>query len=364
MKSLYYYNPIVVTDKMKGIDEWRKLYRYLPLAVGICDRTESFQQPLRLTIADTCKLPTLRTTNLSYTDCCDNRAKELFDLSEATAKPLRVYWSGGIDSTNILVSFLRNYSIAQLKDKIKVVMNSKSMMENPKFYHDYVLPNFELISSEFTPWMFDGKAIIVTGELNDQLFGSDMMRNYLITDGADKLNAKFSRDDMFEYIDRKIQDARISNLMIDGILTSAKTYGLELEKNSDFFWWYNIGFKWQNVHYRIYMLTIPSQVPNITKEWDEQHMKHFYETDDFQLWSFNNPDIRVIPSWKDYKNIAKQDIFAFNNDEDYLMNKVKTGSLTNVYKYRIIGEAFNDAHEIIAEFNPNDYYNPNNPFTM
>ena len=66
------------------------------------------------------------------------------------------------------------------------------------FYHECILPNFDLVSSETMPWLFDGSMFIVTGELNDQLFGSDMMRGLLLKDKTSVMS-RFDKDYLLKF---------------------------------------------------------------------------------------------------------------------------------------------------------------------
>jgi hypothetical protein len=364
MKSFYHFNPLTVVHKLhsKDIINWGKIYNLINNTIIMNDRTGQFKQPINLEIHPRCKLPILSQSSIDYDECADIRAKELYDLSAQMNKPLGIMWSGGIDSTMILVSFLRNYSLQDLKGRIKIITSTEAILENPKFYKTHLLPNFEFISSEYSPWIFDSSMIIVTGELNDQLFGSDMIRGFLATNGADFVNGTFNRNQLFIYIDSKIKDGAVSNILIDAIINASKTYGVTLEKNNDFFWWYNFCFKWQCVTFRLYALASPKFFSTIDQDWNNQYLHHFYQTEEFQLWSINNPSVRYITDWKNYKYRAKESIFAFNRDNDYFINKIKRPSLQTVFYQRKVTEAITTDFELMETFNPTEFYNPENPF--
>ena len=363
MKSLYYFNPLTINSlKTEDVAAWRKIYNLIGHAVGMNDRSGTLVQPINLAMHDACRLPELSSQSLSYDDAVDLRVKAIYQASVTLNKPIGIMWSGGIDSTMVVVGFMRNYSLADLKGRIKIILSTEATFENPKFYKEHILPNFEFLNSEHTPWMFNGSIILVTGEFNDQLFGSDLIKFYLTHQGADELNSKFTRSRIFNHINHYIKDDQVSNILIDAVVASSNNYGVKLEKNSDFFWWYNFCFKWQTVHFRIYALTFPSQIPNITKQWDSTYLYHFYQTEEFQLWSINNPQVRYIDDWKNYKLEAKQSIYNFNKDFDYFKNKIKRPSLTTVFNHRILNEAVTEDFEILEKFNPQDYYNPENLF--
>lgn len=364
MSSLYYFNPLAVTNNLlrKEVISWSKIYKFVGFAIGMNDRTGLFQQPIKLDLYDRCQLPKIKTTDLTYDECLDRRAKELFDLSTTLNKPLGIMWSGGIDSTAILVAFLRNFPLEELKDRIKIITSTEATLENPEFYIKYVVPNFEFINSEHTPWLFDGSVILVTGEFNDQLFGSDIIKVFLTSTGSAEVNSPLNRDQIFNYINTGIEDERVSNILIDAVLNSSESYGVPLEKNNDFFWWWNFCFKWQNVHFRIYSLTFPRLFDNVTEDWDKNHMHHFYQTDKFQQWSMSNPEIRYIDDWKHYKMKAKESIFKFDKNAFYLNNKVKRPSLQTVFYQRLVADGITSDFKILEKFNAHEYFNSNSAF--
>lgn len=364
MKSLYYFNPLKVRDTFfrKDAIAWAKMYRFLGHAVGLNDRTGYFQQPLKQKVHSACIMPDYRYSKITYQECCDNRAKELYEFAGKTGKPLGIMWSGGIDSTNILVAFLRNYTVVELRERIKVIMSLDSAIEYPEFYQKHVLPNFEFINAEYMPWLFDGSITLVSGEFNDQLFGSDMIKVFLVKDGAQEVNSNFSRDKIFSYANRSIRDENVTGVLVDSVIESARLHNIDIEKNSDWFWWWNFCYKWQTVHFRSYALAMPKHIPSINAEWESQNMLHFYETDDFQIWSMNNPQVRYITDWKNYKMECKDLIYEFDGNEDYWKNKTKKPSLNNIFQQRLVSEAVTSDFEILSEFDPNDFYNKENFF--
>lgn len=364
MKTLYYFNPLAIVNgsHRRDVQSWAKLYGLIGHAVGMNDRTEQFKQPVRQSIFPACELPVLVDTGLTYSECCDRRADELYKLSESTGKPLGIMWSGGIDSTLIMVSFLRRYSLADLQQRVKVIISAESKTENPEFYKNYILPNFEFVNSEHTPWLFDGSIILVTGEFNDQLFGSDLMKTYIANCGSTSLSSPYDRDTVFAYTNTRINDDKVSNTLIDAVEAAAVTYGIIIEKISDFFWWYNFCFKWQGVYFRMYALAAPKLFANVNQEWNAIHMQHFYHTDYFQLWSIYHPEVRIISDWKNYKLAAKTDIFEFDKNYDYFKNKIKRASLYTIFGQRKLLDGIDHTFAPVPVISPEDWYNSLNDF--
>src|SRR5690606_38195778 len=82
--------------------------------------------------------------------------------------------------------------------------------------------------------------------------------------------------------------------------------------NADFLWWINFSLKWQSVYFR--MLTYASDfvLKDIDGDFIENYFFHFYGTEDFQLWSMNNPEKKILTTWEEYKQEAKNVIYGFN----------------------------------------------------
>ena len=365
MNELYYYNPIgLVQSDVDGndINNWKRVYNFINYAVGLNDRMGLLKLPVNTKIHPQCQLPVLGgTSSMSYKDCCTAQAQKLWDLSDRLGVPLGIMWSGGIDSTRVLVSFLENYPMNELATKVKVVTSEKAKFENPEFYYKHVLPNFELVNSELSPWLFDRKLILVTGELNDQLFGSDLLRGLILTN-RDIFSARIDRQTVFSYVDAKIKHTDATAVLVDAVFKSADTYGIVLEKTSDWFWWFNFCFKWQTVCFRTMALAMPRFWPSIDQEYYSNYLHHFFATDEFQLWSINNPQVRVMEKWSDYKNQAKLEIFNFDGNQDYYQNKTKRGSLVTVFNQRAVAEAIGTDFKFYDNIKLSDWYNPNNSF--
>jgi hypothetical protein len=109
-------------------------------------------------------------------DICDERSVEI--LQKAGNKKIYVFWSGGIDSTAALSGLLKNGG----SDKVVVVMGQSSIDEYPEFYYKFIenkIPvSFIAVKSQYQindsndKYLTDG--VIVTGELGDQIFGTDV----------------------------------------------------------------------------------------------------------------------------------------------------------------------------------------------
>lgn len=339
---------------------WRTWYNHANYSVDYLDRAEYFKFPIRTEIYNRCRLPD-NLTNLTYKECCNITAHEIFIKADSLKTPIAVLWSGGIDSTRVLVSFLENYPLSELRDKIKVICDRYSIIEHPRFYKQFILPNFEIINSENLPWLFDRSLIIVTGEMNDQLFVATRYKEYSLSYFNDNLEI-LSQDRIFKFVNSKIKNELASSKLVNAVLQSAAKYGIQLTSDADWFWWWNFGFKWQFAYLRLFTLAMPRLWSNLTLDYDHNYFFNFFSSENFQSWSIKNPSVRCFRDWRQYKMSVKQDIYAFDKDIDYLENKTKKNSLTTIFRHRERADTIDVNFSPYKNFSYESLYDSTNSF--
>ena len=82
-------------------------------------------------------IPKIIKQSLNITSVMDSVAVDLELVMKDTDKPVYLFWSGGIDSTAILVSILRVWSQDSLKN-LTVLLDRRSCIENSYFYHKFI----------------------------------------------------------------------------------------------------------------------------------------------------------------------------------------------------------------------------------
>lgn len=366
MKHLYFSacNKLKDLDK-KDVNLWSGIF---PLTGPICliDRTSYISMPFNFKVYDEFKMPTFdKTFDLSYEDCCDKRALEIIEHSEKLSKPLTIMYSGGIDSTLVLISLMKNLNQNLWRDKLKLALSADSIRENPKFYYEHIRNNFNIISSDNLGSLLDGNSILVGGEHNDQLFGSDIIgKVYRELDGS-KLLDNYTRDFMVNWFVYKGVNTEHANRWFDLLDLQIKTKAeCEIKSNFHFLWWINFCFKWQKVYFRMLSKLDRNKKDVISADFVKNYFIQFYSSTDFQLWSMQNTEQRQIADWSKYKWQAKQAIYDYNKDCEYRDYKVKIGSLYRLFVQRKSIEAIDENFNLIEnyQFNPMDYYNPESSF--
>lgn len=254
--------------------------------------------------------------HMSFGDCCDLRATELLQL------PGNIYvmWSGGIDSTAVLTAILRNWPKSDL-ERVTVLCDNNSIKENRNFFA-IVAKNFKILPSSHQMEKYCKLGYVVTGELNDQLFGSEVVGKCVETWGESAIHD-----------DWKVVAPKLFSLLspeygaeaYDNYRQIAFESHFELQTTQDFFWFLNFTQKWQHVQLRMLIST----------SWTDPktyflNLCSFFDTEYFQIWSIHNQNKKIQDTWLSYKYIAKEYIIDYSKDESF-KNKLKIASGPNLF---------------------------------
>jgi len=344
---------------------WGEIYKLINLNVSLVDRCEKMEMPYRFESYSKFKMPTdLVGFDLTYEQCCEKRAWELVELSRIFNKPIALFYSGGIDSTLMLITFMKILSSQELRDRILVCMSPLSIYENSRFYFDHVLKKCTIKSSHLFSSMLDQSVIILGGEHNDQLFGSDILAQVINRYGYDSIHKPYTKDFIIQFLCYRGLSIAAAEIWFDNIDHHIKNYApCEISTVFDFFWWLNFCFKWQCVYFRMLVRIDVVSRNNIDENFVNNYYHHFYSTDYFQKWSMCNPQEKIRDSWKGYKIGAKEIIFKFDKNENYFKHKTKRGSLSSLFRQMSLPDAFTNQYRFIDQIDKTEFYNPNNSFT-
>jgi hypothetical protein len=276
------------------------------------DRTETFSLPIA--IKNQFPIPEIdHNFSKTYEDICDQTAWTIAKSAIDNNKKIRVLWSGGIDSTLILATFLKQGH----RDILEVGLSIESIAENYNFYKNHLLGQVALISATDLRSLASKNYILVGGEYNDQLLGSNLLPTFVKYFDVDKLHDDFDLDQL-----KKVFSSRYTknvDLWIDIYLSIVSKSPVQIKTNLDFHWWINFSCKWQGLYYRL-----ASYFP---KDYDLKNYCHFFQSEDFQRWSLLNHR-QEFRQWEDYKKVCKDLIWQFDKDNQYRDKKIKLESLT------------------------------------
>ena len=378
MKLLYANQTLLKINNKLDTEIYTGSQKIIMNVLPLIDRTGNTQMPYDFAIYDDFKMPAPDSAfNLDYQECCYIRTKEIIAISDRKNLPIRILWSGGIDSTLIIVNFIKILGLEQAKDRLIISLSIGSISENYHFYKTY-LKDFRCESGYAVESLLDGNSIVVTGEYNDQIFGTDLanqMRNYFKKEY--NYTDNYDRDKWHEYIGHKgtgvikFQESinspffdreLVTDAWVNLIESSAEKSGLGLTSMFDYWWWFNFNFKWQSIYFRLLIRTKTEYRKSINQEFCKDHLIYFFGDQRFQQWAFHNRSQYEITRWQDFKMPAKRIIYDFDRNEDYLQNKTKKGSLYQILNDTSKCLAITENFEFLTDFNPEDYYKESNFF--
>lgn len=272
--------------------------------------------------------------NKTFEELCLSRAKELYKL--AAGRQISLYWSGGIDSTTALVSFMK----LGLTDTITVVCSTESIREYRNFW-PIIASNFNTQSSFLEVQHYAKNTLVITGEHGDQILGSDLIKKVVNIFGEEYIHKPWQLS-IPTVLNKMLGDRLKTDSLINRLEPTLLHSCYDIKSAIDYVWWYNFTNKWQHVKYRMFMMG----------KWDDPTMfdtgiRHFFDTPEFQYWAMTNPDKKIKDTLRSYKYIAKEFIVEYTKDEDYLLKK-KIGSLSNIWSNKHINSGITTDYKFLT----------------
>lgn len=263
--------------------------------------------------------------NKSWSDISDQRCTDLqrnhFD------RPWTVMWSGGVDSTVVMTSIIKNLPKADFEN-ITVGCTQMSIWENPRFYFDYIVPNFKIVNADQAMVnAINQKIYMIDGEPADQLFGGLGFSPNLIFQNLELLqtNIVADRSIAVNFIAEKT-DNKFAEWYYDTLLQNAISAGIPINTLHDLVWWTGFNQHWAAVKFRFLRYAHWKNIKNAGLFLDR--FVQWFDSDDYQLWAMRNQYTgeKLGKTAADYKLAAKKYIYALNQDNYYLTFKTKTAS--------------------------------------
>lgn len=264
--------------------------------------------------------------NNSWEQVSDQRCVELrkthFD------RPWTVLWSGGIDSTVIMTSIIKNLPKSDYEN-ITVACSAMSIWENPRFYFDYIKSNFKIVHSEWatSEEAINQKVYMIDGEPADQLFGGMGVAPDLIFQDVAVLEKNIikNKDYAIDFISSKT-DRKFAEWYYNVVITNATSAGIEINTMHDMIWWIAFNHTWTAVKFRFLHYGHWKNIENAGFFLDK--FIHWFDSNDYQSWSLHNQTTgqKINQTPAEYKLAAKKYIYSLDRNNYYYTYKTKTGS--------------------------------------
>ena len=276
--------------------------------------------------------------NRNFKDITNQRAVDIWNMD----KPVRVWYSGGIDSSTALSALI---TWKQPHHELSVWMSEASKDENPTMFDK--IKNMDLTiewsnkeTIFFTKEHWDGSSINVTGECGDPMYGTFVIENHI-----EEINDHWTKTMDFDDVNYVYRDSNHHSKFMQFCEDYIKKCPFEIKNTFDFTWWLAFTLKWQWIDRRLF--------GNLPDPSGYKNMLSFFNTPEYQIWSMTNHDLKHQGTYKTYKWPSKQYIYDFNPDSNYLMNKTKEKSFP-----KTVGShsALNSWHKNRVVFSDGSFY--------
>ena len=277
--------------------------------------------------SETSQLPSNTSTSKTYAQIMDETA-----LTYANSNNV-IRWSGGIDSTSVVASFIKN----NIPFTLSCDLNSRNELSDVYDYlantHTMITPNLEFTLSDY---------VIITGDCADQLYpmqqqqhipGKQIWAEYSAINGKgtipdyykqavpdDEKNVS-ARDYFVAYHSRLYQcDTTTSGNLYDSYLSPIiAKFPFDCQYAYQLTFYFRLIFK-----YQLHLNKLKAIQSNYSSK---NTYKAFFDTEDFQSWAMTNYEM--------YYNTYGYDITTWKTEaKNYIHSVFNYDSVLNMLKYR------------------------------
>jgi len=237
-------------------------------------------------------------------------------------RPWLVFWSGGIDSTVIVASMIRNMNIEDRK-RVTIACNRASVAENPWFYQEQILPHFRVQDNTFLDRRHAlHNHYLIYGEPGDQIF-SHWCSRWLYQDGWGWQPWRHNQDRIIDLITSR-SNTHLAQWLWQVTTDNIQSCDAPVETVFDWFWWISFNFCWAGALLRK-TLVLDRDIPFVDLY---RAQISWFDSEDYQIWSLthNAPGDREVDGPGQSKHAAKRYIYSVDQNEYYYKFKTKTNS--------------------------------------
>jgi hypothetical protein len=283
----------------------------------------------------------------NFSEITDARALEVKNEITKNNTKFLIGFSGGLDSTLILTSLLKNCNKKELKN-ITVLANTVSFAENPYFYKKYIEGKFTILDSDsflLENHFNDIDKIIQTWnaeclvgsrnwlDLTDNFYSyiKDLKpetRRYLLSVRKKSITADVHYSAFKDLIINQYAahgDKRVGELYYYKMVKNIESSGVPVYSLYDFHWWNLFNIKFINLSLKSFVF----DSHNLTYDRYEKKNFDWFLTKDYQQWSMTNNNngekIQSLTSTT-MKMCFKKYIHEFDKNDWYFYFKTKIAS--------------------------------------
>jgi hypothetical protein len=267
-------------------------------------------------------IPDITENELRFDIVLNGISEEICQHAIQKNKPVYLCWSGGIDSTAILTSFLQVGSQEFLKN-LTVVLDNTSINENSYFYYHYIHDRIKTLDTSIFEITKDNhdKIIVIDGEGGNQCLQGPSVQGLIYRKQFELLNQPWNKQ-----TDLKNLLNGSNNFQIELILESIRHAPISIDTVYDFLWWTGFNFKFDDVMIRKMFAYSQNLTPNQTEYFWNNSLIRPFGHDRMQMWSMNARDLRRHYCSTTVKYFAKKYIFDFDQNDFWYSSKTEQAS--------------------------------------
>lgn len=310
--------PVGKLYKTKGFDHHNRLieinniFSSCPMGDAV-DRTHTIAGPLKFKVLRPWQPAT---APQSLDEVFESRVNYYLKQNQG----LDLFWSGGADSTALVVAFLKHCTNI---DQLRLIYSPYSLYENRDFYNFITnqfpqLETLDISGDVYLNSKFNN--IAITGHGGDE-FTASLDLSFLEAHGSDVLNRPWKE---FFYSQTKDQ------LLIDFCEQYFSIAGRPIETVLEARWWFYSIAKSQVFAPRDMSFLFDQSSVSLDK------FSAFFDCKEFENYMWHNTDKIIDRSgdYKSYKKFLRSYIHKFYHNVDYLENTSKINSMQFQY-YRL-----------------------------
>lgn len=247
-------------------------------------------------------------------------------VSHTLSQGLKPYlwYSGGIDSTSVLVAFLRTGN-RQFLDNLQIICNQASIEENPYLFDRFIRGRFQLHDTDtFRIDLNDWQTMAVfDGEAGNQALGSSIIYDFARAREYDRLASPWT--------ELPPEFTRAHPYWQDVCRESIKHAPVDIETVHDLFWWIAFDFTWEEVLLRKILVYTHEMTAADRKQFYLKHLFRFYAHPQVQQWSLATTHQRRESLKTTTKYYPKRYIHEWDRNDIYFAQKREMGSVSQVF---------------------------------
>ena len=210
--------------------------------------------------------------NQSFESVTDSRLQFLRD--NFSDRPWLVCWSGGVDSTVIIASLLRNLTSTELS-KITVFCNLDSIWLSPHFFTHFIKPHFKILdSTTFDVVSKLDRYLVIDGDLADYLWPS----RYAYQLGINSQNLWRDQHTLIDFFAAKLGDDVGAKKFVTAVVENILQTPFDGITNADWLWWVNYNFKYPDGVMRKYYRSVNLAFSDVTAGYINWYHNQSYDS--------------------------------------------------------------------------------------